>query len=82
MIKMIEVNLLKSVIEGQVNNIEAQLNGKMLPTLTKYEALRELGSISSLVISLYDRIADENLKEEVWKLKESADDLYQKLMGF
>lgn len=79
---MIEVNVLKSVIEEQVKNIKEQLNGKIEPSITKYEALRALGIISSLIIGLHDRIADENLKKEVWQLKETADDLYQKLMGF
>lgn len=79
---MIEVQLLKSVIEEQVSDIVQQLNGEMEPSITKHEALRELGAISALVIGLHDRIEDDALKEEVWKLKESSDDLFQKLMGF
>lgn len=79
---MIEVKLLKSAIEEQVNDIVERLNGKMEPSITKYDALRALGTISSLIISLYDRIEDETLKEEVWNLKGKSDDLYHKLMGF
>jgi len=79
---MIEVNLLRSVIEDQVKDIVKQLNGSLEPSITKFEALNSLGTISSLVIGLYDRIENEALKEEVWQLKKSADDLFQKLMGF
>lgn len=77
---MIEVHLLESVIEEQVKDIVDQLNGNMKPTINKYEALKSLGTISSLVIGLYERIEDEALKEKVWQLKRTADDLYQKLM--
>lgn len=77
---MIEVHLLESVIEEQVKDIVDQLNGNMKPTINKYEALKSLGTISSLVIGLYERIEDEELKEKVWQLKRTADDLYQKLM--
>lgn len=52
----------------------------MEPSINKYEALRVLGTISSLVIGLYDRVEDEMLKEEIWQLKKKVDDLYQKLI--
>lgn len=79
---MIDVKLLKSVIVEQVNDLVEKLNGNMEPSINKYEALRALGTISSLVIGLYDRVEDEMLKEEIWQLKKEADDLYQKLMDF
>ncbi len=77
---MLEVKLIKIAIDSQVATIQEKLNGAMLPTLSKYEALRELGTISALVIGIYDQIEDDVLKEQVWQLKAGADNLYQQLM--
>lgn len=80
--KMIEVSLLKEAIESQVNDIKSQLKGDLKPYINKYDALHQLEAISSVVFQLHQLIKDESLKEEVWQLKYTAEDLYLQLMGF
>lgn len=77
---VIPVALLQATINEQVNSIKEQLEGKVEPTLSKGEAMDKLGAISTFVLTLYDKIEDPNLKDEVWSLKANADDLYQEIM--
>ena len=76
----IQVELLKKVIDAQVDTIKKQFQGTIQPTFSKYEALDKLGIISSIILGIYDKLEDSKLKEEVWSLKEEADNLYQELM--
>lgn len=78
----IQVDLLRKVIDEQVDTIKKQIEGSIQPTISKHEAIKELGTISALVIGLYDKLEDNELKAEVWSLKEEADNTFQKLVGF
>lgn len=76
----IELDVLKEVIDSMVDTVKKQLEGNIKPSMSKYEAISTLGTISALVINLYDKTEDESLRVEIWALKEESDNTLQKLM--
>jgi len=81
MLKIVEINinLLKEVIEAHVKGIEEQLEGISEPKINKFEAIKELGVLSSIVINLHVKVEEQELKDKVWELKHEADTLIERL---
>lgn len=77
----IEVKFLKEVIDEILATIQKKVNGDMIPCLSKYEAIRELGVISELVYSLLEKTEDANLQREFWAIREEIVTTTQKIMG-
>lgn len=80
--KSIDIEILKNTFDEVVESIREQLEGNLQPKINKEDARRKLGALSEVVLTLYDKVEDEELKEQIWKLKESSDNMYQQLMGF
>lgn len=81
----IDISLIESAIDNMISTTTEQMNGKCEPGLSKNEAITKLGTISALVLYLYDEVKTKNecneVIEKVWKLKEKSDILSSKLMG-
>ena len=78
----IELKILKEVVDQHVKEISDQLEGEVntpFQKMTKFEAIEKLGLISSLVISLEDKVNDSTLREKIWDLKREADTMIEKL---
>ncbi|MBQ0140190.1 MAG: hypothetical protein KBT36_12960 [Kurthia sp.] len=80
--KSIDIEILKNTFDEVVESFREQLEGNLQPKIYKEDALRKLGALSEVVLTLYDKVEDDELKEQIWKLKESSDNMYQQLMGY
>lgn len=80
----IKIEILKEVINSHVTDILRDLEGKnelIIPRISKYEAIDRLGLISSIVISLHDKVENQPLKDEIWELKNKSDKSIKKLLS-
>lgn len=81
----IDIKLIEKVVNEMVSITIERMSGKCEPSLSKGDAIDRFGTISEFVITLHDKIIEESgsdeLREQVWKLKEKSDDELVKLMN-
>lgn len=79
----IDIQILKDSINEQIQTINDGLSGKIIPSLGKFDAINQLGTISSIVLVMYQRVENENedFKKEIWDLKRESDTLIEKLFS-
>ena len=73
----ISINFIEKAINKEVENILGQMKGNIEPRISRREAISKLGTISSLVLNLYEQsknnqFNDEEL-EKIWNLKVDSD---------
>jgi hypothetical protein len=77
----LDINLLKNAINTEIESINESYEGKQLPTIDKFEAISRLGTLSALVITMYENVEEQGLKDEIWNLKKPSDLLIEKLFS-
>ncbi|MDA1675083.1 hypothetical protein [Bacillus cereus group sp. TH152-1LC] len=79
----IDIQILKDSINEQIQAINDGLSGKITPNLNKFDAINQLGTISAIVLGMYQKVENESedFKEEIWNLKKESDTLLSKLFS-
>ncbi|MCU7667216.1 hypothetical protein [Bacillus thuringiensis] len=79
----IDIQILRDSINEQLQAINDGLSGKITPSLSKFDAINQLGTISAIVLGMYQRVENENedFKKEIWDLKRESDTLIDKLFS-
>ncbi|MEJ1517297.1 hypothetical protein R3O67_29235 [Bacillus cereus] len=79
----IDIQILKDSINEQLQAINEGLSGKIEPSLSKFDAINQLGTISAIVLGMYQKVENESehFKEEIWNLKKESDTLIEKLFS-
>ncbi|MEG1482888.1 MAG: hypothetical protein RSA57_03725 [Cetobacterium sp.] len=73
----IKIALIENSISNVVSTTLEQLKGVIEPTISEEEAIIKLGTISEVVLTLYDQAKKNNINDDVleyiWELKRESD---------